>query len=147
MSELRIPRAPGLPKGLVVPGSELVERFSHASGPGGQGVNTADSRVQLSFDLASSSALSQDQRSRLLGRLRPRLVGTVITVVAAEFRSQRRNRDAARQRLVTLLVEGLAPPTPQRRASRPTRGSVQRRLTAKRHRGETKRQRARPGED
>lgn len=134
---------PGAPAGLVIPAGELVERYSHASGPGGQGVNTADSRVQLSFDVAASAALDEVQRERLLRRLGSRLTGTVVTVVAAEFRSQRRNRIAARERLAVLLGEGLAPPPPPRRATRRTRGSVDRRLTSKRRRGEIKRSRAR----
>ena len=144
MSELRIPPAPGAPSGLLIPDDELVERYSHASGPGGQGVNTADSRVRLSFDVAASAALDEVQRERLLRRLRSRLVGSVLTVVAAEFRSQRRNRVAARERMAALLREALAPPPPPRRATRPTRGSINRRLTSKRLRGETKRNRARP---
>ncbi len=144
MSELRIAPAPGMPEGLVIPADELVERYSHASGPGGQGVNTADSRVRLSFDVAASAVLDEVQRERLLRRLRSRLVGSVVTVVAAEFRSQRQNRVAARERLAALLREGIAPPPPPRRATRPTRGSIERRLTTKRRRGDTKRHRARP---
>ena len=128
----------------MIPESELVERFSHASGPGGQGVNTADSRVQLSFDVASSGALDDAQRARLLRLLGSRLAGTVVTVVAAEFRSQRQNRSAARERLAALLADGLAPPPAPRRATRPTRSSIDRRIAGKRHRGETKRRRARP---
>jgi ribosome-associated protein len=144
MSELRIPPTSGAPAGVVIPADELVERYSHASGPGGQGVNTADSRVQLSFDISASAALDEVQRERLLRRLRPRLNGTVVTVVAAEFRSQRSNRISARERLAVLLSEGLAPPPPLRRPTRPTRGSIDRRLTNKRRRGEIKRSRARP---
>jgi len=144
VSELRIAPAPGMRAGLVIPDRELVERFSHASGPGGQGVNTADSRVQLSFDVAASAALDEVQRERLLRRLAARLNGTVVTVAAAEFRSQRQNRAAARERLAALLREGIAPPSPSRRASRPTRGSIERRLANKRRRGETKRHRANP---
>jgi len=147
VSDLRIEPAPGLPAGLVIPARELVERYSHASGPGGQGVNTADSRVQLSFDVAHSTALDETQRARLLHRLRTRLTGTALVVVAAETRSQRRNRDAARARLAALLTQGLAPPSPPRRATRPTRGSIDRRLTSKRRRAQTKRDRARPGDD
>lgn len=133
-----------MPRGLVIPAGELVERYSHASGPGGQGVNTTDSRVQLAFDVAASAALDEAQRERLLRRLRTRLTGTALVVVAAEFRSQRRNRIAARERLALLLTEGIAPPPPPRRATWPTRGSIDRRLTHKRRRAETKRQRARP---
>lgn len=144
VSDLRVAPAPGLPAGLVIPGSELIERFSHASGPGGQGVNTTDSRVQLSFDVAGSAVLDEVQRERLQHRLRTRLAGTVLTVVSAEFRSQRRNRVAARERLAELLREGIAPPSPPRRSTRPTRGSVKRRLANKRRVGETKRNRSRP---
>jgi ribosome-associated protein len=144
MSGLRIAPGAEVPGGLTIPESELIERFSHASGPGGQGVNTADSRVQLSFDVASSGALDDAQRARLLRRLGSRLAGTVVTVVAAEFRSQRQNRSAARERLAALLADALAPPPAPRRATRPTRSSIDRRLAGKRHRGETKRRRARP---
>lgn len=141
---VRIAPGPGVPGGLVIPEGELVERYSHASGPGGQGVNTADSRVQLSFDVAASSVLDGMQRDRVLLRLRSRLSGTVLTVDAAEFRSQRRNRVAARERLAELLRGALTPPPPPRRATRPTRGSIDRRLTTKRRRGELKKQRSRP---
>ena len=146
MSEFVIAPGPGIPTGLVIPDAELVERYSHASGPGGQGVNTADSRVQLSFDVAASTALDEAQRERVLRRLRTRLTGTVLTVTGAEFRSQRRNRVAARERLAALLREAIAPPPPPRRATRPTRASIDRRLTNKRRRSETKRQRARPAD-
>lgn len=142
--EVRIAPGPGLPDGLVIPERELIERYSHASGPGGQGVNTADSRVQLSFDLAASETFDEAQRNRLLRTLRPRLAGTVITVVVADSRSQRLNRVMARERLAVLLGEALAPPPVPRRATRPTRGSIDRRLATKRHRSETKRGRARP---
>ena len=99
MDDLRIPAGPGCPRGLVVPAGELVERFSHASGPGGQGVNTADSRVQLSLDLAATTALDEKQRERALRELGERLTGSILTVTASEYRSQRRNRAAARERL------------------------------------------------
>lgn len=144
MRELRVAPAPGLPRGLVIPAAELAEQFTHASGPGGQGVNTTDSRVQLSFDVGTSVVLTDEQRARLLRRLRPRLSGTVLTVVAAEFRSQRRNRVAARERLAALIVDALAPPAPPRRATRPTRRSIDRRLSSKRQRAETKRGRRPP---
>jgi ribosome-associated protein len=132
---------------VTIPEGELVERYSHASGPGGQGVNTADSRVQLSFDVAASAVLDEVQRARILLRLRTRLSGTVLTVDAAEFRSQRRNRVAARERLAELLRDAVAPPPPPRRATRPTRGSIDRRLTTKRRRGELKRHRTVRGEE
>lgn len=146
MDDLRIPAGPGCPHGLVVPAGELVERFSHASGPGGQGVNTADSRVQLSLDLGATSALTDRQRERALRELGDRLTGSVLTVTASEHRSQRRNRAAARERLAALLRAALVPPR-ARRATKPTRGSRRRRLAAKRRRSEIKAQRRRPNID
>ena len=146
MNDLRIPPGPGCPHGLLVPAGELVERFSHASGPGGQGVNTADSRVQLSLDLGSTRALNEKQRERALCELRERLVGTILTVTAAETRSQRRNRAAARERLGEILRASLVPPTP-RRPTKPTRASKLRRLDAKKRRSEVKARRRRPDAD
>ena len=143
MDDLRIPPGPGCPRGVVVPAGELGERFSHASGPGGQGVNTADSRVQLSLDLAKTAALDDGQRERALTRLRERLAGTVLTVVAAEHRSQRRNRAAARERLAALLRGSLAPPRPRRPTKTP-RGAKLRRLADKKKRAEVKARRRRP---
>ncbi len=144
MSELRVPPGPGVPGGLVVPGADLTERFSRASGPGGQGVNTTDSRVQLSIDIATTSALTQTQRERVLSRLDTRLTGTVLMIDASEHRSQRRNRSAARERLADLLREALAPAPPQRRPTRRTRGSQRRRLEAKKRRSTIKTRRQRP---
>ncbi|XKH56767.1 aminoacyl-tRNA hydrolase [Citricoccus nitrophenolicus] len=146
MDDLHIPPGPGAPRGLTVPAGELLEQFSHASGPGGQGVNTTDSRVQLSLDLATTTALSDLQRERALERLAGKLTGTVLTISAAEHRSQRRNRTAARQRLAALLREALVPAI-ARKPTRPTRGSQRRRIEAKRQRAETKRHRRRPDRD
>ncbi len=129
-----------------MPAGELIEQFSHASGPGGQGVNTADSRVQLSLDLGTTTALSEAQRVLALDRLAARLSGTVLTISAAEHRSQRRNRTAARERLAELLREAVAPPVP-RRPTRRTRGSQRRRLESKRQRSEVKQNRRRPRPD
>lgn len=136
--DLVVPPGPGLPHGLVVPGGELAEQFSRSGGPGGQGVNTADSRVQLALDLATCPGLSDRQRERALANLAGRLDGTVLVVDASEQRQQRRNRTLARERMAALLREALAPPPPDRRATKPTRGSVRRRLDAKKRRGETK---------
>ena len=146
MDDLRIPAGPGCPRGLVVPAGELIERFSHASGPGGQGVNTADSRVQLSLDLATTTALNDKQRERALSVLGDRLSGTALTITAAEHRSQRRNRAAARERLAHVLRAALTPPTP-RRATKPTRASKLRRLADKKRRSEIKARRRRPDAD
>jgi ribosome-associated protein len=123
---------------VVIPAAELRWRFSRASGPGGQGVNTTDSRVELVFDLAASGALSEPLRRRALARLQGRLMGGELVVVAAEHRSQWRNRQAARQRLADLLAMALAPPPPPRRPTRPTRASQRRRLEIKRQRGSLK---------
>lgn len=144
MDDLLVSPGPGAPRGLRVPGAELLEQFSHASGPGGQGVNTTDSRVQLSLDLATTTALDETQRRRVLTRLADQLVGTTVTITASEHRSQLRNRRAARERLAALLREAVAPPV-VRRATRPTRGSQRRRLEAKRQRSEIKAARRRPG--
>ena len=129
---------------LVLPARELHWRFSRSSGPGGQGVNTADSRVELSFDLAGSPSLPQHLRERALWQLRGRLVDGVLTVVAAEHRSQLRNRAAARERLAAALRAALAPDPPARRPTRPTAGSKRRRLDAKARRSAVKRLRGRP---
>ncbi len=126
---------------LVIPAAELGWRFSRASGPGGQGVNTTDSRVELVFDLAASQALPEPLRQRALARLQGRLVAGVLVVVAAEHRSQWLNRQAAQKRLVELLRQAIAPPPPPRRRTKPTRGSQERRLAAKTRRGAIKSQR------
>ena len=129
---------------LTIPAAELGWRFSRASGPGGQHVNTSDSRVELFWDVARSAVLSEGQRERLLARLDSRLVSGVLTVSASEQRSQLRNRETALAKLAGLVAAGLAPDGPRRRATKPTRGSVRRRLSAKGQRSETKRQRQRP---
>ncbi len=129
---------------LLIPGSELRERFSRSSGPGGQSVNTADSRVELSFDVARSPALPEWARARAVGRLAGRLAGGVLTVTASENRSQLANRRAARARLAALLREAVAPPQRPRITTRPGRTANERRLETKRRRGAVKRAR-RPG--
>jgi len=129
---LRIGRA------VVVPDRELTERFSRSSGPGGQGVNTTDSRVELSFDVARSSSLPEATRTRMLTRLGARLVDGVVTVTASEHRAQLANRRAARERLAALLTEAAAPPPRKRRPTKPSRAANQRRLDSKKRRGQTK---------
>ncbi|RSM84215.1 aminoacyl-tRNA hydrolase [Kibdelosporangium aridum] len=126
---------------LVIPAAELRERFSRSSGPGGQGVNTTDSRVELSFDVAGSPSIPDTLRPRILDRLATRLVDGVVTVAASEFRAQLANRQAARERLASLLRSASEPPPPKRRPTRPSRAAKERRLTEKRRRGETKRSR------
>jgi ribosome-associated protein len=126
---------------VVIPESELRWRFSRSSGPGGQGVNTTDSRVEVSLDVAGTTALGPVLRDRALQRLADRLVDGVLTVSASEQRSQLQNRRIARARLAAVLRQAIAPPPQPRRATRPTRGSVERRLAAKRRRSETKRAR------
>lgn len=144
MNDLTIAPGPGIPDGLVIPAADLSERFVKSSGPGGQGVNTTDSKVQLSIDVAACASLSDAQRRRILRNLESRLDGTVLTVVASTQRSQVRNRSEARERMAAILREALAPPPTPRRKTKPTRGSVRRRLAAKKRRSEIKSMRRRP---
>nr|WP_255425810.1 alternative ribosome rescue aminoacyl-tRNA hydrolase ArfB [Pseudonocardia petroleophila] len=129
---------------LVLPARELHWRFSRASGPGGQGVNTTDSRVELSFDVARSPSVPDDLRSRALARLAGRLVDGVLTVVASEHRSQLRNREAARERLAATLRGATAADPPTRRPTKPSKGAKRRRMDEKTRRGRVKRLRGRP---
>jgi len=130
--------------GVVIPENELSWRFSRSSGPGGQSVNTTDSRVELSFDVANTTVLSEVLKARALERLESRLVDGVLTVTASEQRSQWRNREAARTRLAGLIREAIAAPPRKRRPTRPSKGAVRRRLDDKKRRGDTKRLRGRP---
>jgi ribosome-associated protein len=136
-----------LSPGLAIPRAELTWRFSRSSGPGGQSVNTADSRVELIFDLESSTALSEHLKSRARARLAGRLVDGAIIVTASEQRSQLQNRRAALARLATLLADAIAPPAQPRRATRPSRAAIAARRTSKRRRGEVKRLRRTPEPD
>jgi len=133
-------------RGLEIPRRELRWRFSRAGGPGGQGVNTTDSRVELSYDVAGSSSLPEAMRARALARLDDRLVDGVLTVVASENRAQLANRRAAEERLVAALDTALAPPPRRRRPTRPSRGAVERRLAGKQRRSRAKQLRRRPDE-
>ncbi len=139
---------PPSPEGIragaaFVPESELRWRFSRSSGPGGQGVNTTDSRVELVWDLATSPSLPEPVRLRAVDQLAGRLVDGTIVIVASEYRSQLRNRAAARARLASLLSAAVQPPT-HRRRTRPTRGSVKRRVESKKRTSQTKQLRRRP---
>lgn len=144
---LRVSAGPGWT--VVIPGYELSWRFSRSSGPGGQSVNTMDSRVELSWDLAASGALTPQQRERVAARLAGRFTGgpggQVITIAASEQRSQLRNREAARERLAELLTAALAAPPKTRRATKPSKGAVKRRIENKVRRSNIKQLRQRPG--
>jgi ribosome-associated protein len=131
---------------VEIPTSELHWRFSRASGPGGQGVNTTDSRVELSWDVVRSSALSPTLRARALDRLSGRLADGVLTVAASEHRSQLRNREAAAARLAELVRVALRPPPRTRRPTTPSAGAVERRLGEKRRRAQRKADRRAPGD-
>jgi ribosome-associated protein len=126
---------------LVIPASELSERFSRSSGPGGQSVNTTDSRVELSFDVERSPSLPEYARERALERLGSRLADGVLTIASSVERSQLMNRAAARARLVALLRDAVAPPQRPRVATRPSRAAKARRVDDKRRRAQTKRNR------
>jgi ribosome-associated protein len=126
-------------RSVVVPARELKWRFSRSSGPGGQSVNTADSRVELSLDIGATASLGPIQRARALERLAGRLVDGVLTITASEHRSQLRNREAALTRLAETLAGAIAPPAPTRKPTRASRGSVERRIADKKRRGAIKR--------
>ena len=127
---------------LIIPSRDLRWRFSRSSGPGGQGVNTTDSRVELVLDIAGCSCLGPFRRARLLDHFQTRLVEGCLRVVVAEERSQWQNRQKALHRMAELLRQGLQPPPPSRKSTRPGRGAVKRRLQAKKKRSDLKRQRS-----
>ncbi|PJE97558.1 aminoacyl-tRNA hydrolase [Streptomyces carminius] len=134
---------PYLIRGSVsLPEAELVWRFSRSSGPGGQHVNTSDSRAELRFDLAGTEALPPVWKERALERLAGRLVDGVLVVRAGEHRSQWRNREAAAVRMTTLLAEATAPPPRPRKKRGVPRGINERRLRGKKHRADIKRGRS-----
>jgi ribosome-associated protein len=133
-------------RGLVIPPEELSWRFSRSPGPGGQSVNTTESRVELSFDLAGSETLPPALKERALRALAGRLTGGVITVTASEHRSQLRNREAAAGRMSALLTGATAPPPKLRRPTKPSRAARERRLADKQRRSEIKRLR-RPADE
>ncbi|MFT3944714.1 MAG: alternative ribosome rescue aminoacyl-tRNA hydrolase ArfB [Ancrocorticia sp.] len=143
MDDLQVPPGPGAPHGTTIPAAELTERFSHSGGPGGQGVNTSDSRVQLSLDISTTTSLNEIQRARVLDRLSSRLADGVLTVTVSTERLQHRNRAAARKRLAEIIREAIIPPVP-RRATKPTRASQRRRLETKKRRSSIKRDRRKP---
>lgn len=125
-------------RSVLIPERELRWRFSRSSGPGGQSVNTADSRVELSLDIGRTTALGPVQRARALERLGGRLADGVLTVRASAQRSQLQNREAARERLVAVLAKAIAPPPPARRPTKPSRAATERRIAEKKRRARTK---------
>jgi ribosome-associated protein len=130
--------------GVSIPEHELEWRFSRSGGPGGQSVNTTDSRAEVLFDLAGSPSVPEHLRARATARLTRRLVDGRLSVTASEYRSQHRNREAARARLGEILERAFAPPPPKRRPTKPTRGSKERRLAGKKRRSDVKAMRRRP---
>ena len=133
-----------LRRGVSVPEAELEMRAARSSGPGGQSVNTTDSKVELRWDVAATSALNDTQRARVTDRLGSRMTAAgVLILTGSEHKSQHRNREAVLARFRALVGDALEPPK-QRRRTRPTRGSKERRLKAKKHRGEVKKLRKPP---
>ena len=126
-------------RGVAVPLAEVELRASRSSGPGGQHANVTASRIEASFDVAASAALTDEQKRRVIARVGPRL-----TAVAQDERSQARNRELALERLRSRLATALAVPR-TRRATKPTKASRRARLEAKRRRAQRKRDRRRPG--
>ena len=130
---------------ITIPDEELVERFVRASGPGGQNVNKVSSAVELRFDAAGSPSLPDAVRARLLALRDRRITGEGVIVISAQrFRTQERNRDDARERLAALVLAATLVPK-KRIATKPTRGSKEKRLTGKRERSQVKSTRASRG--
>lgn len=141
------PDALQIAPGVRIPWTELEVRAITGSGPGGQHVNRSATRVSLRWNVRTSRALSDDQRSRVLGKLASRLdADGTLRIVAGEHRSQQQNRRAAIDRLVAIIERALVVQK-TRKATKPTRGAVERRLTEKRQRADTKRSRRRDGDD
>ncbi|WP_433608316.1 alternative ribosome rescue aminoacyl-tRNA hydrolase ArfB [Dactylosporangium sp. CA-139114] len=131
---------------ISLPRAELSWRFSRSGGPGGQSVNTTDSRVEVRFDLLATGALPEPLKARALERLAGRLVDGVLSITASEHRSQLQNRHAAEERLVAAIAAAIAPPPRPRKRTKPSKGAVERRLEAKRHTARRKQQRRPPEE-
>ncbi|CAB4957038.1 MAG: aminoacyl-tRNA hydrolase [Actinobacteria bacterium] len=132
---------------VMIPRSELSWRFSRSSGPGGQGVNTTDSRVQLIFDLANSPSIPERLRERAIQRLGPRLTGGCLVITASDSRAQLQNRRLAELRLAQVLDQAFAPAPRARRPTKPSKGATDRRIKEKKGRGATKRMRGSAGAD
>ena len=136
MNDLTISRS------LVIPAPELRFRFSRSSGAGGQNVNKRDTKVELLFDVAGSPSLGPRQRERIMRKLASRIDSDgVLHLVVSQERTQGRNREIATERFCRMLADALKPDPPKRRPTRPSKAAVERRITEKRRRGATKRQR------